>query len=126
METTKKPIRSFLGLAEYYRRFIKDFFKTARPLTKLTKKHVKFIWDSKCEEGFQELKRCLTEALVLALPSGGDGFVVYTNASKDGLGCVLMQNEKVIAYVSRKLKPHEQNYPTHDLELAPVVFALKK
>ena len=71
------------------------------------------------------MKKCLTEKPVLPLPSGGDGFVVYTNTSKDGLGCVLMQNGKVIAYASRKLKPHEQNYPTHDLELAAVVFALK-
>ena len=92
----------------------------------MTKKYGKFIWNSKCEEGFQELKKCLTETPVLALSSGGDGFVVYTDVSKDGLGCVLMQNEKVIAYASRKLKPHEQNYPTHDLELAAVVFALKK
>ena len=72
------------------------------------------------------MKKCLTEAPVLALPSGRDGFMVYTDASKDGLECVFIQNEKVIAYASRKLKPHEQNYPTHDLELAAVVFALKK
>ena len=73
-------------------------------------------------KGFQELNKCLTEAPVLALPSGGNGFVVYTDASKNGLECVLMQNGKVIAYASRKLKPHKWNYPTHDLELVPVVF----
>ena len=110
----------------YYRRFIKNFFKITKPLTELTNKHGKFIWDSKCQKGFQELKKCLTEAPVLVLPNGGDGFMVYTDVLKDSLGCVLMQNGKVIAYASRKLKSHEQNYPTHNLELAAVVFTLKK
>ena len=128
MKVTRKSYEfwSFLGLGGYYRRFIKNFSKTKKPLTELTKKHGKFIWDSKCEEGFQELKKCQTKAPVLPLLSGGDGFVVYTDTSKDGLRCVLMQNGKVIAYASRKLKSDEQNYPTHDLELAAVVFALKK
>ena len=78
-----------------------------------------------CEEYFQELKTRLTSAPVLALPDGSDGFVVYCDASRVGLGCVLIQHGKVIAYASRQLKPHERNYPTHDLELAAVVFALK-
>ena len=109
MKVTRKSYEfwSFLGLGGYYRRFIKNFSKTKKPLTELTKKHGKFIWDSKCEKGFQELKKCLTEAPVLALPSGGNGLVVYTDASNDGLECVLMQSKKVIAYASRKLKPHE-------------------
>ncbi|XP_071900882.1 uncharacterized protein [Coffea arabica] len=119
-------IRSFLGLAGYYRRFIKDFSKLAGPLTDLTKKNGRFVWDTRCETSFQELKRRLTRAPVLALPNGKDSFTVYTDASKEGLGCVLMQNQNVIAFASRKLKTHEQNYPTHDLELAAVVFALKK
>ncbi|XP_071924797.1 uncharacterized protein [Coffea arabica] len=119
-------VRSFLGLAGYYRRFIKNFSRIAGPLTNLTKKQGKYIWDVKCENGFQELKKQFTMAPVLALPSGKDSYTVYTDASKEGLGCVLMQNRKVIAYASRKLKTHEQNYPTHDLELAAVVFALKK
>ena len=113
-------------LAGYYRRFIKDFSKIAGPMTELTKKSGKFIWSYKCEKSFQKLKRRLTRAPVLTLPNGKDSFVVYTDASKEGLGCVLMQNGKVIAYASRKLKPHERNYPTHDLELAAMVFALKK
>ena len=71
------------------------------------------------------LKNRLTTALVLTLPEGTKGFVVYCDASLVGLGCVLMQNGKVIAYASRKLKVHERNYPTHDLELEVVVFALK-
>ncbi|XP_071905688.1 uncharacterized protein [Coffea arabica] len=119
-------IRSFLGLAGYYRRFIKDFSKLAGPLTDLTKKNSRFVWDTRCETSFQELKRRLTMAPVLALPNGKDSFTVYTDASREGLGCVLMQNKNVIAFASRKLKTHEQNYPTHYLELAAVVFALKK
>ena len=72
------------------------------------------------------MKKCLTDAPVLALPSGGDSFVIYTNASNDGLECILILHDKVIAYASRKLKPHERNYPTHDLDLATAIFALKK
>ena len=118
-------IRSFLGLAGYYRRFIKDFSKIAAPLTKLTQKHVAFQWNDLCEQSFQQLKDCLSSAPVLALPSSGGGYVVYCDASRVGLGCVLMQQGKVIAYASRQLKKHEQNYPTHDLEMAAVIFALK-
>ncbi|XP_021722419.1 uncharacterized protein LOC110689899 [Chenopodium quinoa] len=85
----------------------------------------KFQWDEKCEQSFQELKRRLISAPILTLPSGSEGFEVYSDASKNGLGCVLMQHGKVVAYASRQLKQHEQNYPTHDLELGEVVFALK-
>jgi hypothetical protein len=93
-------------------------------LTKLTRKEVKFIWSKEYEESFQELKKRLTSALVLAIPLGIEVFMVYSDASKKGLGCVLMQHGKVIAYASRQLKPHEVNYLVHDLELAVVVFAL--
>nr|XP_027066533.1 uncharacterized protein LOC113692333 [Coffea arabica] len=103
-----------------------DFSKLAGPLTDLTKKNGHFMWDARCEAGFRELKKRLTMAPILALPYGIDGFTVYTDASREGLGCVLMQNQNVISFASRKLKPHERNYPTHDLELAAVVFALKK
>ncbi|XP_073133868.1 uncharacterized protein [Henckelia pumila] len=118
-------IRSFLGLAGYYRRFIQDFSKIALPLTSLTQKGVKFVWSDQCEKSFAELKERLMSAPVLAIPEGTGRFVVYTDASKSGLGAVLMQDNKVIAYASRQLKVHERNYPTHDLELAAVVFALK-
>jgi hypothetical protein len=123
--TSVTEIRSFLGLAGYYRRFIKDFSKISAPLTKLTQKHVVFQWNELCENSFQQLKDCLTSAPVLALPSSGGGYAVYCDASRIGLGCVLMQHGKVIAYASRQLKRHEQNYPTHDLEMAAVIFALK-
>ncbi|KAI3796222.1 hypothetical protein L1987_38888 [Smallanthus sonchifolius] len=126
-ETPKTPteIRSFLGLAGYYRRFIQDFSRIASPLTKLTRKEVKYEWGQAQSKAFEELKKKLTQALVLALPDGNEDLVVYSDASGQGLGCVLMQRGKVIAYASRQLKIHEINYPTHDLELAAVVFALK-
>ena len=112
-------------MAGYYRRFVEGFSKIATPLTRLTRKNAKFQWDDECEKSFQELKTHLTSAPVLTLPSCYEGFVVYNDASRQGLGCVLMQHDKVVAYGSRQLKKHEQNYPTHDLELVAVVFALK-
>jgi hypothetical protein len=123
--TNVSKIRSFLGLAGYYRRFIEGFSKIARPMTKLLKKEKKFNWTESCEKSFQELKRRLTTAPVLTLPDIQRDFVVYCDTSRQGLGCVLMQDEKVVVYASRQLKPHEQNYPTHDLEFAAVVHALK-
>ncbi|KAI3746537.1 hypothetical protein L6452_08971 [Arctium lappa] len=126
-ETPKTPteIRQFLGLAGYYRRFIEDFSKIAQPLTSLTQKDKKFDWGEKQDEAFQTLKHKLCNAPILALLEGTENFVVYCDASHQGLGCVLMQRDKVIAYASRQLKVHEKNYTTHDLELGAVVFALK-
>ncbi|GKA26416.1 putative reverse transcriptase domain-containing protein, partial [Tanacetum coccineum] len=118
-------IRSFLGLAGYYRRFIENFSKIAKPLTLLTQKNKTYMWGDEQEEAFHILKEKLCNALVLALPDGPDDFIVYCDASKLGVGCVLMQKGKVIAYASRQLKTHEKNYTTHDLELGAVVFALK-
>ncbi|GJV54678.1 reverse transcriptase domain-containing protein [Tanacetum coccineum] len=118
-------IRSFLGLAGYYRRFIENFSKIAKPLTLLTQKNKAYVWGDKQDEAFQILKEKLCNAPVLALPDGPDDFVVYCDASKQGFGSVLMQRGKVIAYASRQLKKHENNYTTHDLELGAVVFALK-
>ncbi|CAL9001523.1 unnamed protein product [Prunus brigantina] len=123
--TSVTEIRSFLGLAGYYRRFVEGFSSIAAPLTRLTRKDVKFEWTEECEQSFQELKKRLTTAPVLALPDDSGNFVIYSDASLQGLGCVLMQHDRVIAYASRQLKKHEQNYPVHDLELAAVVFALK-
>ncbi|GKA50258.1 putative reverse transcriptase domain-containing protein [Tanacetum coccineum] len=122
---TPTEIRQFLGLAGYYRRFIEGFSKIAKPMTKLTQKSVKFDWGEKEEAAFQTLKQKLCSAPILALPEGSENFVVYCDASHKGLGVVLMQKERVIAYASRQLKIHEKNYTTHDLELGAVVFALK-
>ncbi|GJQ90413.1 putative reverse transcriptase domain-containing protein [Tanacetum coccineum] len=115
----------FLGLAGYYRRFIEGFSKIAKSMTKLTQKGIKFDWGEKEENAFQLIKQKLCSAPILALPEGSEDFVVYCDASHKGLGAVLMQREKVIAYASRQLKVHEKNYTTHDLELGSVVFALK-
>ena len=86
---------------------------------------MKFAWDDKCQSSFEQLKKILVEALVLTQPTSGREYALYNDASKIGLRCVLMQDGKVVAYASRQMKPHEQNYPTHDLELVAVVFALK-
>jgi hypothetical protein len=118
-------LRSFLGLAGYYRRFIEGFSKLALPLTQFTRKGQAYVWDAKCEKSFQELKKRLTSAPVLILPNPKESFVVYCDTSKMGLGGVLIQNRQVVAYASRQLKVHEKNYLTHDLELAAVVYVLK-
>jgi len=118
-------VRSFLRLADYYQRFIEGFSKLALPLTQLTRKGQAYVWDSKCENSFLELKKRLTLAPVLISPNPKESFVVYCDASKMGLSGVLVQNRQVVAYASRQLKVHEKNYPTHDLELAAIVFVLK-
>ncbi|KAA0062177.1 retrotransposon protein, putative, Ty3-gypsy subclass [Cucumis melo var. makuwa] len=109
----------------YARRFVEDFSRIASPLTQLTRKGTLFVWSPACESSFQELKQKLVSALVLTVPDGSRSFMIYSDASKKGLGCVLMQQGKVVAYASHQLKSHEQNYPTHNLELTVVVFALK-
>ncbi|GJR14262.1 putative reverse transcriptase domain-containing protein [Tanacetum coccineum] len=123
--TTPTEVCQFLGLAGYYRRFIEGFSKIAKPLTKLTQKNKNYIRGEEQESTFQLLKQKLYEAPILALPEGNDDFGIYCDASLQGLGAVLMQREKVIAYASRQLKPHKENYITHDLELGAVVFTLK-
>jgi hypothetical protein len=123
--TTVPKVRSFLGLAGYYHRFIPDFSKIAKPMTSLLQKDHKFVWTEECEATFHTLQKLLTTAPVLAQPDIEKPFDVFCDASKTGLGCVLMQEGRVIAYASRQLRKHEANYPTHDLELAAVVHALK-
>jgi hypothetical protein len=109
----------------YYRRFIEGFSKIARPMTTLLAKKVEFKWTPACQESFEMLKWKLTTAPVLVLPDVHKPFSVYYDASYTRLGCALMQEGRVVAYSSRQLKVHEKNYPTHDLELAVVVHALK-
>ena len=100
-------IRIFLGLAGYYRRFIEEFSRLAAPMTRLTQKEVKFDWDDRCKEAFQELQRRLTISPILIVSDRGQGYTVYCDALRAGLGCVLMQSGRVVAYGSRLLKNHE-------------------
>ena len=118
-------VRSFLGLAGYYRRFVKGISVIASSLTKLLRKWVKFEWDDKCQSSFEQLKKILVEAPVLTQPTSHREYALYSDASNIGLGCVLMQDGKVVVYAFRHMKSYEQNYPTHDLQLASIVFALK-
>ena len=123
--TNVTEVRTFLKLAGYYIRFVKGFLMTAAPMTRLLQKNVKFEWSEKCQARSEKLKAFLTEAPILTQLTYGQEYVIFSDASLNGLGCVLMQEGKVVAYASRQLKPHEKNYPTHDLELAAIVFALK-
>jgi hypothetical protein len=118
-------IRSFIGLAGYYRIFIKGFSKIGCPITSLQKKGVKFLWTPKCEERFQTLKHLLTHAPMLKIVDPKTDFLVCTDACKEGLGGFLIQEGSVVCYESRKLNEHEVNYVTHDLELVAIVHALK-
>ena len=127
MEATKNvtEVRSFLGLVGYYKKIVKGFSMISAPMTRLRHKNVKFKWGEECQRSFDKLKTFLTEAPVLTQPTCSKEYVIFSDASLNGLGCVLMQEGKVVAYASRQLKSHEKNYPTHDLELAAIVFALK-
>jgi hypothetical protein len=123
--TSVSEVRSFLGLAGYYRWFIPNFSKIAKPIMELLKKGNKYVWSEACDEAFKHLKKLLTTSLVLAQPDTTKPFDVYCEASGTGLGSVLMQEGQVISYSLRKLRHHEEHYPTHDLKLAAVVMALR-
>jgi hypothetical protein len=122
---TISEIRSLLGLAGYYRRFIKDFSKIAKPMMKLLEKNKAFEWTKECQASFEELKKRLTSSPVLVLPDLTKKFDIYCDASRQGLRCVLIQEGQVVCYASHQLRKHEENYSTHDLELAGVVHTLK-
>eukprot|EP00253_Pinus_taeda_P019879 PITA_19879 len=118
-------VRSFMGLVGYYRRFVEGFSKVAFPITSLQKKGKLFHWTPNCQKSFEQLKHLLTTAPILSISDPNKDYIVCTDASKEGLGGVLMQEGRVIAYESRKLKEHEQKYSAYDLELATVIHALK-
>ena len=118
-------IRSFIGLAGYYRRFVEGFSRIAYPITSLQKKGKVFRWTSECQQSFDRLKHLLTTAPILSIVDPNKDYVVCTDASKEGVGGVLTQEGKVIAYESRKLKEHEHKYSAYDLELAVVIHTLK-
>jgi hypothetical protein len=109
----------------YYRSFIVGFSNIDHPIASLQKKGTKFEWTPKYEENFNLLKELLTSALVLKIDDPNESFVVCTDACKEGIGGVLIQNEHVIGYESKNIKEHERNYATHDLELASIVHSLK-
>ncbi|GJS58245.1 putative reverse transcriptase domain-containing protein [Tanacetum coccineum] len=119
-EDNEEHLKIILGLLKKEKLFIYGFSLIAKPLTKLTQKNKKYEWGEDEEEAFQMLKKKLCSVPILALPEGSEDFVVYCDASIKGFGAVLMQREKVIAYASRQLKKHEENYTTHDLELGVV------
>jgi hypothetical protein len=123
--TSVTQVHSFLGLAGYYRRFILNFSKISKPITELLKKGNKHMWSKDYNEAFNTLKKLLTTSPVLAQPDIDKLFDVYCDASGSSLGCILMQEGRVISYSSRQLRCHKENYPTHDLELAAVVIALR-
>jgi hypothetical protein len=116
--TDARGIKSLIGMAGYYQRFIEGFSKIAKPMTALLGNKVELKWTQKCQEAFEVLKEKLTTTPVLVLPDVHKPFSVYCDACYTGLGCVLMQEGRVVAYSSRQLKVHEKNYPIHDLELA--------
>jgi hypothetical protein len=118
-------VRSFMGLAGYYRRFVEGFSKIGKPITTLQRKGVMYEWTEECDSAFIKLKRLLTSAPILRVSDMEKDFTVCTDASKKGLGAVLMKDGGVIDYVSKKLKKHEELYATHDLELTAVMLALK-
>jgi hypothetical protein len=118
-------VHSFFGLTGYYRRFILNFSKITKPITELLKKGNKYVWSAYCDEAFLTLKKLVITSLVLVQSDIIKSFDVYCDASSTGLGCVLMQEGRVISYPSQQLRRHEEYYPTHDLELAVVVMALR-
>jgi hypothetical protein len=117
-------VRSFMGHVGYYRRFIEGFSNIAHPITSFHKKGVKFEWTSYCERSFQHLKHLLTSDPILRIVDPNEDFILYIDACKEGLGGVLSQNGYVVRYESKKLKEHERNYATHDLELVAIVHDL--
>ncbi|XP_070042543.1 uncharacterized mitochondrial protein AtMg00860-like [Nicotiana tomentosiformis] len=122
--TTTTEIRSFLGLVGYYRRFVEGFSPIIAPLTRLTQKGAQFKWSDDYEARFQKLNTALTTTPMLVFPSGSGMYIMHCDTSHVGLGCVLMQEGRVITYASRQLKVHEKNYPMHDLELVAIIHVL--
>ena len=119
-------VRSFMEITGYYRKFIEGFSKIANPITSLQKKGKKFVWDQKCKDSFNKLKGLLTTAPILKIAYPDKEFIICIDACNEGLGGVLTQEGHVIAYESRKLKTHENNYTTYDLELDSIIHPFKK
>jgi hypothetical protein len=118
-------VHSFMGLVGYYRWFVEGFSKITNPITKLQKKNKEFVWTEKCAESLRRLKELLTTTLMLKDLDMDTKFLVWTDASKKGLGGLFMQDGRVISYILRKMSRHEENYAMHDLKLLFIVYALK-
>jgi hypothetical protein len=121
-----EEFRYFMDLTGYYKKFIVGFSKIAHSITSLQRKEKKFQWTKECESSFERLKQLLTSAPILKIADPNKDYVVCTDACKEGLGGVLIKEGFVDCYESRKLKEHEKNYATHDLELVAIVHALRK
>jgi hypothetical protein len=117
---------SFMGLSGYYIRFIVGFSWIAHPITSLQRKEKKFQWTKECEKSFQQLKQLLTSAPILRITDPNEDFIVCIDVFKEGVGGVLSHNGFLICYESIKLKEHEKNYATHDLELPAIVHTINK
>jgi hypothetical protein len=118
-------VRSFFGFTNYFRRFIQGYSKMVVPLTDLTRKDMRFIWTSECQGAFEKVKHALTNAPVLAPPEVGKPFEVVSDASGVGLGAILLQDGRSVAFESRKLSPTEQNYTVTEQKMLGVIHALK-
>jgi len=116
---------SSMALVGYYRWFFEGFSKITNPIMELQKKKKKFVWTEKCAEEFWKLKELLMTMEILKFSNMDEELLVCTDASKEGLGEFLMQNDWVIAYIFRKLRKHEENYARHDLKLLAIVYALR-
>jgi hypothetical protein len=123
--TNVPEVHSFMVLAGYYRRFIEGFSKIENLIMKLQKKNKKFISTKKCVEAFWRLKDLLMTTLILKVPDMDEEFMLCTDASKEGLGGVLLQDGRVISYILRMLRRHEESYATHNLEVLSIVYSLR-
>jgi hypothetical protein len=123
--TNVLKVNSFMGLVGYYRWFIEGFSSIENLIMELQKKNKNFVWTEKCVESFWRLKEMLTTTPILKVPDMDTNFLVCIDASKEGLGGVLMQEGRVISYISRRLRSHEHNYSMHDFELLAIVYALR-
>jgi hypothetical protein len=115
--TNVQEVRGFMGLVGYYRHFVEGFSKISNPIRELQKKNKKFVWAEKCVKEFQKLKELLTTTPILKVPDMDKELLVCMDASKEGLVGVLIQEGRVITYISRKLRRHKENYTTNKLEL---------
>jgi hypothetical protein len=125
MSMNVPEVRSFIVLAGYYRLFVEGSSKIENSIMELEKKKKKFFWTQKCTKSFRRIKELFKTTQILKVPGMDEGFLVCTDTSKEGLDRVLMQDGRVVSFISRKLRKHEENYVMHDLELLAIMYALR-